>query len=284
MLSKTTNIYISMPLMFTWNMVDCKSDNTWLPDGRDEFRKGFYACRIFRHRRRIQWDIYRIWKRELYSNAMYDFSWNMIFIIAQDTYYCRFFWKLLLLYAFILFILQIRTTCVVAILLVTVGGIVATHSLEARPVDTGDDVDFGAGPSVSGITAGTGAALRSPRCLTAFDVGIARWRIAREQRWWWHYGNYRDHGSNDDWVNLPIFRDIFSLRSPIRVRRAGPARTPGKLCDAPACRTCTCKWYTCERVFNRDRLRVDVVNLLRILYLLRIGTMRRRQWCNCKAV
>lgn len=62
----------------------------------------------------------------------------------------------------------------VAILLVTVGGIVATHSLEARPVDAGDDVDFGAGPSVSGITAGTGAALRSPRCLTAFDVGVAR--------------------------------------------------------------------------------------------------------------
>lgn len=61
-----------------------------------------------------------------------------------------------------------------AILLVTIADFVATHSLEARPVDAGDEVDFGADPSVSGITADTGAALRSSWCEAAFDAGVAR--------------------------------------------------------------------------------------------------------------
>lgn len=59
------------------------------------------------------------------------------------------------------------------ILLVTLADIVAPHSLEARPVDAGDDVDFGADLSVSGITAETGAALGSPRCVAAIDAGVA---------------------------------------------------------------------------------------------------------------
>lgn len=59
-------------------------------------------------------------------------------------------------------------------LLVTVAEIVAPHSLVARPVDAGDDVDeFGADLSISGITADAGAALGSPRGVTAIDAGVA---------------------------------------------------------------------------------------------------------------
>lgn len=94
----------------------------------------------------------------------------LLFIIVQDTYYYR----LLLLYPFILSYFRNQTTCVMAVLLVTVAGIVTTHSLEARSIDAGDDVDFSAGPSISGITAGTGTALRSPQRLMAFDAGVAR--------------------------------------------------------------------------------------------------------------
>lgn len=53
----------------------------------------------------------------------------------------------------------------------------------------GDDVDFDAGPSVSAVTARTGAALGSARCVTAIDAGVARGvMVARGRRRCWHYG------------------------------------------------------------------------------------------------
>jgi len=73
------------------------------------------------------------------------------------------------------------------ILPVTFANVVAPHSREAWPLRTGDDVDFDAGPSASGVTAGTGTALGSARCVATFGAGVAR-RVLVARLRWRHYG------------------------------------------------------------------------------------------------
>lgn len=100
--------------------------------------------------------------------------------------------------------------------------VVTPHPLEARPLNAGNDMDFGADPSVSGVTAKTGAALGSARCVTAIDAGVARRvMVARGRRRCWHYGITGITARITS--ELPIFGGFSTAGLPYR--RAGPART-----------------------------------------------------------
>lgn len=116
--------------------------------------------------------------------------------------------------------------------------VVAPHPLVARPLNAGDDMDFGAGPSVSGVTATTRAALGSARCVAAIDAGVARGvMVARGRRRCWHYGITGITARMTS--ELPIFGG-FSIAG-LPYASCAPSSGSRKLCDGPACRTCTCK-------------------------------------------
>lgn len=71
---------------------------------------------------------------------------------------------------------------------VTVADAVALHPREAWPVRAGDDVDFDADPSVSGVTVGTGTALGSARSVATFGARVARGVFVTRLRRLSHYG------------------------------------------------------------------------------------------------
>lgn len=122
---------------------------------------------------------------------------------------------------------------------VTIIGIVVTsHPLVTRALNAGDDIDFDADSSVSGVTAKTGAALGSARCVATIDAGVARGvMVARGRR---RCRNYGITGITARLTSeLPIFGGFSTAGLPDA--RYASSSGPRKLCDGPACRTCTCK-------------------------------------------
>lgn len=128
---------------------------------------------------------------------------------------------------------------------VTVGEVVAPHVVEARPIGAGDDVDLDADPAVSGVTARTGPAMGSARCVTAIGAGIARGvMVARGRRshGCCHYGNYRGITARDLSEKFANFVFFFFLFFRGRKFRVSGARLPCARCassSGPA--SCVCK-------------------------------------------
>lgn len=107
----------------------------------------------------------------------------------------------------------------------TVVVVVTPHPLEARPLNAGHDVDFGADPPVSSVTTKTGAALGSIRCVTAIDAGVARRvMVARGRRRCWR--NYGITGITARITSeLPIFGGFSTAGLPY-ASSSGPGADP----------------------------------------------------------